>query len=300
MIYNWNIIGHEKQLLSLERDIQGGNLSHAYLFSGPEQVGKYTVAKKMAHILQCADNYCHTCPTCIQVDKGYHSDTIELKNNGESIKIEEIRDIIARLNMSAQSRYKIFLAESIERLTLDAANCLLKTLEEPTPDTIFLFTTGTLYDIPQTILSRVRVVPFHLLDEKTLSQDIQPMFPLLPEEQVKEATSFALGRSGKAIGLLNDAEKFASHRHIYQELQLLLQGSPYAERFTFLQGILEDDLKINDFLDILLHVLRRELLKDGSSRRMFIDLIRRTEESRRLLKKNVNSRLTLENLLLHF
>lgn len=289
-------MGHERQLQLLEYDIKSGNLSHAYLFAGPEQVGKFTVAKNLAHILQCPNNFCHECPTCVQIEKGCHSDTIELKNDGESIKIEQIRDVISRLNMSPQSRYKIFLAESIERLTPEAANCLLKTLEEPTPQTIFIFTTGTPRELLQTILSRMRIITFHYLSEATLFRNLTQFFPDIDKAQVQEAVAFATGKSGKAIHLLTDPELLSSHRTFYQELLRIFQSSSIADRFTLLQNILDDDLKVTDFLDILLHVLRGELLKNRSS--AHVSVIRLAEQTRQLLKKNVNARLALEHLLL--
>jgi DNA polymerase-3 subunit delta' len=105
LMYNWNIIGHKKQLELIEEDIKSDRLSHAYLFTGPSSVGKFAIAKMMVNILQCPHNLCRTCPTCIQLSKGSHPDTIVLDDDGESIKIEQIRDIIARLNMTKQANY---------------------------------------------------------------------------------------------------------------------------------------------------------------------------------------------------
>ena len=137
MIYDWNIIGHKKQLEMLESDIESGSLAHAYLLCGPGHVGKYTVAKKLASILQCENNFCGKCPTCIQIRKGQHLDTMEFENNREALKINQIREVIARCNMSSQSKYKIIILQSIGRMTTEAGNALLKTLEEP-PEKPFL------------------------------------------------------------------------------------------------------------------------------------------------------------------
>ncbi|KKT19207.1 MAG: polymerase III, delta-prime subunit protein [Candidatus Peregrinibacteria bacterium GW2011_GWA2_43_8] len=95
MLYKWPIIGHEEQLKRLEADLKNGHLAHAYIFVGPDKVGKFLVAKTLAGILQCPNNYCRSCPTCVQVMKGVHLDTIEMRDDGESIKIERVRALIA-------------------------------------------------------------------------------------------------------------------------------------------------------------------------------------------------------------
>ena len=135
MKYNWSIIGHEKQLSQLENDISSGSLSHAYLLAGPNSVGKHTVAKKMAGILQCENDFCHKCNTCIQVEHGSHVDTLVFKDDKNSLKILEVRGLLEKAMMTAQARYKIFIIQSIERMTTEAANSFLKVLEEPPPRT---------------------------------------------------------------------------------------------------------------------------------------------------------------------
>ena len=186
MIYNWNIIGHEKQLLALEHDIASDNLSHAYLLCGPSHVGKYTVAKKLASILQCENNFCGVCPTCIQIRKGSHIDTMEYENNHEPIKIGDIREIIARSNMCSQSRYKIVILQSIARMTPEAANAFLKTLEEPYPRTVFIMTAGFAKDVLPTIASRSRLMKFHLFSSDFLANKMRELYPESDEETISQ------------------------------------------------------------------------------------------------------------------
>jgi DNA polymerase-3 subunit delta' len=161
MKYNWSIIGHEKQLLQIEKDLESGNLAHAYLLSGPNSVGKNTVAKKMAGILQCENDFCHNCNACTQIEKGCHVDTVVFEDDGESIKIETVRKILERLSMTRQAPYKILLVQSLERMGVEAANSFLKMLEEPPERTVFIMTTDNVRLILPTILSRVRVVQFN-------------------------------------------------------------------------------------------------------------------------------------------
>lgn len=299
MLYNWNIIGHERQLNALEKDVKDGNLSHAYLFAGPSKVGKFTVAKKLAHILQCPNNFCHTCSICKQVEKGCHVDTIEMKNDGESIKIELIREIIMRLNMTSNSNYKIFLAEDIERMTNEAANCLLKTLEDPPPQVIFICTTTNVREVLPTIVSRMRILRFRSFSEKFLQQSLSPFFPDADTETLKQVSALSLGKSGQAFKLMRDGELLSYFRKLYNDVLRLLSTDTVAEKFAYVKDIVDDPKLTEDFLDVLLHILRNRLISDRSANHVAI--IKNLVDAERtifLLKKNVNARIALENLML--
>ena len=295
MIYNWNIIGHEKQLKMLEGDIASGNLAHAYLLCGPSHVGKYTVAKKLAHTLQCPNNFCGKCATCTQVRKGSHIDTMEYPNNRESIKIELVRGVVARSTMSGQSAYKAVLLQSIERMTPEAANCFLKTLEEPPAKTVFIMTTSHVREILPTIVSRSRIMRFHLFSIEYLTKVLREQFPDSDPEEIDNVAKLSLGKTGKALDLMNEPDKLAYNLKLYKDVLYLLDTDNIVERFRYVEGLMEDDRKRRDFLNVMLHVLRNKLLVDGSDR--FIRLISNVENAKSFLKQNVNTRLVLENLM---
>lgn len=299
MLYKWDIIGHEAQLNALERDIKSGNLSHAYLFAGPEKVGKFTVAKKLAHILQCSNNFCHTCNVCKQVDKGCHADTIEMRNDDESIKIEQIRDLIVRMNMTSDSNYKIFLAEDIERMTPEAANCLLKTLEDPPPKVIFICTTTSIREVLPTIVSRMRILQFRNFSEKFLQNALAEFFPEAEKDALRQVASLSMGKSGRAFKLMRDGELLSYFRKLYNDVLRLLSTETVSERFLYIKEIFEDPALTRDFLDVLLHILRSRLLSDQNPDKDFLArAIAQVQNTSSLLKKNVNARIALENLML--
>lgn len=300
MIYNWNIIGHEKQLDMLEHDISSGNLAHAYLLCGPSHVGKYTVAKKLAYILQCPNNFCGKCPTCVQIRKGSHIDTMEYPNDRESIKIEQVRDIVARASMSSQSRYKVVLMQSIERMTPEAANCFLKTLEEPTEKTVFIMTTSHIREILPTMVSRSRIIRFHAFSTQFLAEMLQRAYPESDAETIDNVSRLALGKTGSALDLMNQPDLLASNLKLYKDVLFLLSTENIVEKFKYLDDIAEDDGKRRDFLNVMLHVLRSKLLETprGDESNRFIRLISAVENAKSSLKQNVNTRLVLENLML--
>jgi len=298
MKYNWSIIGHEKQLMRIEKDIESGNLSHAYLLVGSNSIGKYTVAKKMAGILQCENNFCHKCSTCVQVQKGCHVDTIELSDDGESIKIESVRDLIERLSLTRQAKYKIVLIQSLERMPPAAANSFLKILEEPPPRTIFIMTTNDIMLLLPTIVSRVRVVKFNPVSAAYLIKKLNELYPGQDKEILKQVSLFSLGRTGKAIHLMESPEALADYIKTYHDVQNFLDHKNIVDRFSYVEDFATDPGKIDGFFNILKHVLRSKVLEGDPLSEKYINTLSKIDEAGILLKKNVNLRLVLENLML--
>lgn len=301
MKYNWSIIGHEKQLQQIEKDIASGNLAHAYLLSGPNSVGKNTVAKKMAGILQCGNDFCHSCNTCLQISKGCHVDTVNFEDNGESIKIEEVRKIVERLNMTRQARYKILLIQSLERMTTEAANSFLKMLEEPPEKTIFIMTTDNVRLILPTILSRVRIVKFNSVSVSYLREKLLELYPDSDKKALETASLLSMGKTGKAVHLMEHPDSLANYLKIYHDIQNFLTYRSVTERFAYVEEMTADPTKIDIFMEILTHVLRGRMLEgvghSGQSSKC-VKGLSKIDEAAMLLKKNINVRLVLENLML--
>lgn len=307
LTYNWEVVGHNRQLAKLEKDLAADQLAHASLFAGSDSIGKFSIAKKMANILQCENNYCHTCHICLEIEKGYHADTIELADNGTAIKIEEIRDILSRLHMSRQGRYKILLMQNIERMTLEAANALLKTLEDPPENVLFLLTTSNVVDILPTILSRIRIYYFHRASEDDVLSLLQKFYPMAEHERLENVCAFAMGKPGKAIRLMDDSTVYDAYKKMYNDVEALVKKPDRVNQFLYIAELvksskeLERDILIKDFLEVLLAVSRKEMfmaLGDHDRIKTLLDFIRDAQKAHDLLKRNVNKKLLLENLML--
>lgn len=298
MKYNWSIIGHEKQLLQIEKDIASGNLAHAYLLSGPNSVGKNTVAKKLAGILQCENDFCHSCNSCIQIEKGCHVDTVVFEDDGESIKIEAVRKILERLNMTRQAQYKILLIQGLERMGIEAANSFLKMLEEPPERTIFIMTTDNIRLILPTLLSRVRVVQFNSMSQHYLKEKMTELYPGSDAETLETVSLLSMGKTGKAVHLMEHPESLAEYLKIYHDIQNFLTYRSVVERFSYIEEMVEDPKKIETFMNILTHVMRSKMLELGQDSEKQTKALSKIDEAAMLLKKNVNVRLVLENLML--
>lgn len=299
MKYNWSIIGHEKQLEQIERDIESGNLAHAYLLAGPNSVGKSTVAKKMAGILQCENNFCHQCGTCLQIVKGSHIDTIELVDNKESIKIDAVRELVERLSMTRQSNYKIVLIQCLERMPVAAANSFLKTLEEPTAKTVFIMTTNNIKLLLPTIISRVRLIKFSSVSNSYLENKLRELFPNSDTETIKQASLFSMGMTGRAMQLMENPEALASNIKIYHDVHNFLKHKNIVERFSYVEDLVNEEGSVEIFFDMMTNVLRSKMLEGDAETGKHLKTLSKIDEAGMLLKKNVNPRLVLENLMLN-
>lgn len=168
--------GHERLEKAFAHVLATGRLAHAYLFTGPKGVGKHLFAVELARALLCespkagdsALNACGTCASCLLVDGQTHPDLLDVAKPAESLElpIETVRELCASFGLKpARGRRKVAILDDVDDLNEAAANCFLKTLEEPPPGSVLLLI-GTSADRQlATILSRCQVVPFEALPE---------------------------------------------------------------------------------------------------------------------------------------
>ncbi|PIS32347.1 hypothetical protein COT40_00515, partial [Candidatus Peregrinibacteria bacterium CG08_land_8_20_14_0_20_41_10] len=257
-----SIFGHEKQIAYLEQVIQNNQVKHAYLFTGPESIGKFALAKKFAGALQCPSGYCKTCLICQQVEKEIHPDTVFLRNSGESLKIEEIRVLIQKTSLTFQGRFYLVVIEDIERITEEATNALLKTLEEPATRVVFIFTTASANLILPTLLSRVQQLEFFNMSHVQLKQFLQQQAPERNAVELSKIIQLALGKPGLAIKLLKDPLWEQSRQQLYEETVRFLKEEGLVEKFKYLEELTKESEKIKPFLEMLIYILHNKLLED--------------------------------------
>jgi len=306
MLYKWETIGHQKQLEQLEEDIQNDNISHAYLFDGPEGIGMFHIAKMFANILQCPNDFCRKCEVCRAILHNTHSDTILIQDDGEIIKIDDIRELIRKTNLTTQSNYRIFVIENIERMPIVSQNSFLKTLEEPPGKTMFILTTTQINQVLPTIRSRVRHFPFFNVDNRLLQKGLEEKFG--KDEQLDEVLNIAQGRPGFAINLMQTPVLLRQQRDLYNQIDLLLSTNNIPQKFLFIEQLDEDKEQLNLFFDAFSRYLRKLLfdflskpdhpLKSRFSFQDLVKLFESFEETRYLIKRNVNKKLALENFFL--
>tara|TARA_B100000315_G_scaffold258992_1_gene313130 strand:- start:2033 stop:2959 length:927 start_codon:yes stop_codon:yes gene_type:complete len=304
--YKWPVIGHAKQLEQLEEDLKQGRLSHAYLFSGPSQIGKMPMVRTLAQILQCENNYCRECSACHQIEKGQHIDTIFLRDEGESLKIEDIRELLTHLSTTSSSNYKIIIIQRIERMTPEAANAFLKTLEEPIPGVIFLLTTTQKQKLLDTIISRVRVISLHALSDSVIRDYLVKERSDLDKNTLEMMAAFSMGKPGRALIFSRDPDRFRWYRDMYHQVARFLERSKLVDRMLYVEELLKDPEAVNSFMELFIHAVRGLILQKLEGKQMvysFEELFAMVEylkEARFELEHNVNQRLVLENLMTKF
>ncbi len=302
--YNWNIFGHEKQLASLERDLVSGNLPHAYLFAGPPKIGKYTLAGRLAKILQCDQHGCGECQVCINISKGYHPDTFEMTDDGETIKIEPMRDVLKKLATTTPGNHKILLIKNIERMTPEAANALLKTLEEPGSSVVFLFTTSQPESVLATVLSRVRLLKFQSISTAKILEYLKDRHPLEVPEKLSQIADLSFGLPGRALRFMEDPELLQSSTAMLERIRTILRKNDLVEKFSLVSDAVQEDEALQEFFDIFLLAVRYTMLEEAekgtSTQRLqrTLGAVLQAQEVIRLQKRNINARLLFENLML--
>ena len=170
-----DVVGQENVIKTLRNAIMQNRIAHAFIFGGPRGVGKTSVARILAKSLNCENGPtvtpCQVCNNCLEITAGTAMDVREI-DGASNRGIDEIRELRENVRFSpVSSRYRIFIIDEVHMLTNPAFNALLKTLEEPPANVIFIFATTELYKIPTTILSRCqchdfRMIPFRQISEK--------------------------------------------------------------------------------------------------------------------------------------
>jgi DNA polymerase-3 subunit delta' len=215
------VIGHEWALSLLEHAISSGHLHHAYLFSGPSQVGKTTVALAFAQALLCetgAGYPCGECRACQRIVQGRYPDVQTIIAGKNTIQIEQIRALQADAALSPlEGRYRIFIIQEIERASLPAANALLKTLEEPPPQTMMLLTSTRRDQVLPTVLSRCQIVALRPLPTEQIRTTLETRWAADPERATLLAR-LSSGRLGWAVLAHRDSGLWLARAKAFDDL----------------------------------------------------------------------------------
>lgn len=328
----WNaIVGHEWAVDVLRSAILYDRVGHAYLITGPAQVGKTTLALTFAQALLCsADNPaarpCGSCDQCVRVQGGHHPDVQvvepEISSRGRaSIKIETMRELQRGLQLAPfHGRYKIAILTGFDAANANAANAFLKTLEEP-PEHVILILTATEADsLLDTIRSRCRVVAIRPLPTATIEQTLTTTRHLPPEEARRLAHA-ADGRLGWALHAVDDPSLLQTRSDRIDLLRDML-GASRVERFKLAGALKKQSEQVPPLLQLWLSFWRDALLlvtgqssaalthvdyagplsqlAHAFSAEQILAAVNDTQTALWQLERNANVQLVLENLLLSY
>jgi DNA polymerase III subunit delta' len=273
----WNIIGQSDAIGTLVSAIQSEKLSHALLFTGPAGIGKTRLAHELAKALNCIgdDPPCQKCVHCRQIEAGSHPDIslVERVDGKENVAIAQVRALREAAALRPyQGKWKIYIIAGAETLTLQAADALLKTLEEPQPQVTIVLTSVDADALPSTVLSRCRVVPLHPVDDAVLVKALEQRG--VEETQARLLARLARGNVGWALQAAKQP-KIATQRR---------------EMLERLSGVLDLDLEAR----LRLAETMTSDRKDRSSVRRQVELLLLLARDLLLVKEGITPRTALD------
>ena len=250
-----DIIGQEHIKEHFQNAIRQKKVSHAYIIQGERSSGKEYIAKLFAQALQCegeGTDPCDKCQSCIQVASGSHPDIIFVTHEKpNSIGVEDVR---AQINQDMgikpyKSPYKIYIVNECEKMTPQAQNALLKTLEEPPAYGVILLLTTSLDSLLPTILSRCVVLNMHPAKDEQVKEYLMADLHI-PSYKADICVAFARGNVGRAK-LLAVSEEFDNIRNNALRLVKNIHEMELHEVTKAIKEIVDYQMDVNDYLDVL-------------------------------------------------
>lgn len=319
-----DIIGHEQIKEHFQKAIEYKKVSHAYILSGEQGMGRKTIAKAFSMTLLCERSNkepCMECHACKQVLSGNHPDVLWVTHEKpNSIGVDDIRlqinDTIYIKPYS--SDYKLYIIDEAEKMTVQAQNALLKTIEEPPAYAVLILITTNQESFLPTILSRCIKLKLKPLKDHVVSEYLTTTMEI-SENQAELYAAFARGNLGKAIHLASSEEFQLMYRQVLNLLKNV-KGMDIAMLLDSIKRLQEDNLDLNECLDfmqiwyrdILMFKVTRDVnllvfkeeyttvsgICQKSSYEGLETILNSIEKAKVRLKANVNTELALELMLL--
>lgn len=285
-----NIIGNREAKEYLKNSIKEGNILHSYLFLGTDGIGKKMIAKEFAKNILCnntEEEIC-TCKSCTYFLSDNHPDFFLINDEGETIKIDQIRKITEKvIEKPIISDKKVYIINNAEKMTKEAQNCLLKTLEEPPEYVVIIFISSNENVILNTIKSRCMMLKFKDISEEDLRKFATE---ILDYEDLTDNLLKSFGGSiGRAINLKENSKKYISLENFVKSL-----SKDDIIDIMVSAKIIYDKENINDILDYLTVCL----FDVSRENKQYLNCIKLVSECKNRLKANANFDMTIDNLVL--
>ncbi len=295
-------IGNSKAVNLLNKAIENNKISQAYLFSGPESVGKFALAKIFANSIISEKNIFKNDTMSPSKKEKSELDLIIIEPEIEEkkgikkekdIKIEQIRNAQKDLILYPYSgKKKVLIINNAHRMTVSAQNALLKSLEEPNKTSVIILVTHNDQAIISTIKSRCQKINFILADEEELKK-------ILKDEKNKEIVEFSMGRPGLALKMKENKEEFDARKKDFEEIKKF-SSLGINERFSLAEKMAVNLAETIKKLDFWIWIIRLESRKKRQRKDFFnFKTIEKIEKALETIKRtNANAKLVIENLFL--
>lgn len=229
------VAGNRQLQIRLARSVAADLVHHAYLFTGPESVGKTTLALAFARLLMCehpdliAGESCDECRTCRIIAHGNHPDLtlVETAPGKALLGVEQVRESVVRLaNLApSQARRRVFIVPAVEQMTIHTTNALLKTLEEPPSGVVVLLTAADVDSVLPTVVSRCQVFTLHSVASEEVESLLIRVYQATPQD-AKVVAALSQGRPGWAVRAYQHPEHLEERRSLLDQILQLPKSRP--------------------------------------------------------------------------
>ena len=284
------IIGNDKIKEMLYKSVKDKKTSHSYLFVGIEGIGKKEIAKEFAKMLLCiSDNkYCNTCKSCIEFDSNNNPDFLYIEPEGNSVKIEQIRYIQRKIQEKPIiSNKKVYIINDADKMTTEAQNCLLKTLEEPPEYSTIILIGSNENMFLSTIKSRCMIIHFSKIEDEKIRKYLEEKYEL--KDISTNMLEMFQGSIGKAILLKDKKEQ-------YEKIELIIKSISQKSIIDIL-NMSEILYKSKEEIFDILEYINVILIKLAKTDYEYIKCINIVEETKTRLKQNANYDMSIDNML---
>jgi DNA polymerase-3 subunit delta' len=243
------LTGQEAVVDQLRRAVDGA-MTHAWLFTGPPGSGRSVAARAFTAALLCPDGGCGQCAACRQVRAGTHADLLVVKPEGLTYSVKQTRDLVLKAaGAPTGGRWRVVVFEDADRCTEQAANALLKAIEEPAPRTVWLLCTPTAEDLVTTIRSRCRVVTLRVPPSDAVARVLVERDGVAPDAALAAAQA-AQGHVGRARRLATDSAAAARRDEVLRvPVQATSLGPALAAAATLVKSAEDEAKAVTEQLD---------------------------------------------------
>jgi DNA polymerase-3 subunit delta' len=220
------VVGHDEAVAMLKEAVASERVTHAWLFTGPPGIGKLHTARVFAAALNCPAGGDGTCDTCRRILRGVHPDVHLIFPEGDNLLVEDVRAVREEASRTHhEAPTAVFILDEADRMTEAAANALLKVLEEPPPDVVFVLVARSAEALVGTVPSRARTLPFVSLSLAELTAALGDDLQLGPDQTLWAAAA-SHGRLARARALLTDEPTRTRRAAVLDLVERLATGQP--------------------------------------------------------------------------